>query len=217
MKTNPPLYEQYRPRTWGEVIGQDKTVKKIQAMSKRGLAGRAYWITDASGTGKGCISRLLALEIADAFNVAEVDASEATPVYFAKLEDHFCFYGFGKLPGKVIIINEAHGLRKDSIRQLLVFLERLPSHCAVIFCTTSEGQGDFLEDHIDANPLLSRCIRLDLARRDLAAAFAARAREIAVAEGLDGRGPEDYLKLVKRSANNFRAVLQSIESGEMLS
>ena len=33
------LTEQYRPRTWNEVAGQDKVVSKIQALAKRGLAG----------------------------------------------------------------------------------------------------------------------------------------------------------------------------------
>src|SRR5262245_41895365 len=38
------LTEQYRPRTWTDVAGQDKIVRQVQALAKRGLAGRAYWI-----------------------------------------------------------------------------------------------------------------------------------------------------------------------------
>ncbi|KKL66872.1 hypothetical protein LCGC14_2140620, partial [marine sediment metagenome] len=33
------LYEQYRPRSWPQVIGQDKIVRKIDRLRKRGLAG----------------------------------------------------------------------------------------------------------------------------------------------------------------------------------
>ena len=54
------LYEQYRPRAWPDVVGQDKVVKRIMALRKRGLAGRAYWLSGASGTGKSTIARLLA-------------------------------------------------------------------------------------------------------------------------------------------------------------
>ena len=46
------LTEQYRPRTWGDVVGQDKIVQRVRALSKRGLAGRAYWLSGQSGTGK---------------------------------------------------------------------------------------------------------------------------------------------------------------------
>ena len=45
----------HRPSSWAEVVGQDKAVEKLRALARsgRGLGGRAYWITGASGTGKG--------------------------------------------------------------------------------------------------------------------------------------------------------------------
>ena len=61
--------------------------------------------------------------------------------------------------GRAYIVNEAHGLRKDVIRQLLVVLERIPPHSLWIFTTTIEGQEAIFEDYDDASPLLSRCLR----------------------------------------------------------
>ena len=58
------LHEQYRPRSWSEVVGQDKAIAKVKLLAKRGLAGRAYWITGQSGTGKTTIARLIAAEVA---------------------------------------------------------------------------------------------------------------------------------------------------------
>ena len=97
----------------------------------------------------------------------------------------FQISGWGEKGGRAFLVNEAHGLRKDVIRQFLVMLERIPSHVVWIFTTTTEGEQGLFEDYDDAGPLLSRCLPLPLARRDLAkAAFrAAAAREIAEREG----------------------------------
>jgi len=209
------LADDYRPKAWDEVIGQDKALARVGALRKRGLAGRAYWITGASGTGKTTIARLLAAEIADRHDIVEADATALSGADVRRLEHDMQYHGWGPAGGRAYIINEAHGLRRDAIRQWLVTLERLPRHVVVIFTTTCEGEALF-EDYDDAGPLLSRCVRIPLARRNLAEAFARRAQEIAQAEGLDGAPLPEYIKLARRCQNNMRAMLQEIEAGAML-
>jgi len=122
------LHEQYRPGTWTEVVGQDKALRKLDALRRRGLAGRVVWL----------------------------------------------------------------------------------------FTTTVDGQESLFDEQIDAHPLLSRRQEIPLARRDLAKAFAERAKSIAQTEGLDGKPIDAYVKVVQKYRNNLRAVLQEVEAGAMM-
>jgi replication-associated recombination protein RarA len=212
-----PLTEKYRPATWAEVVGQQKTVERVQQLARRGgLTGRAFFLTGQSGTGKTTIARLIAQEVAGEWDVEELDAGALTVASLRDLERNLSFRGMGDKGGRAVIVNEAHGLRKDVIRALLVMLERIPSHALWVFTSTVEGTESLFEDYDDASPLLSRCLRLDLARRDLAKAFAELAKRIAEREGLDGRPLDQYVRLVQKHRQDLRAVLQEVESGAML-
>ena len=71
--------------------------------------------------------------------------------------------------------------------ELLDALENIRPHVVWIFTTTKDGQDRLFDDQIDTHPLLSRCLEFGLAERDLSAAFAARAQQVATAEGLNGQ------------------------------
>lgn len=212
------LFEKYRPRCLSEILGQPKAVQTIERLNGAGrLSGRAYWISGKSGQGKTSLARVIAGMVASEFGTEELDAQQLTPVRLAAIEREAASYCLGELPGRAYLINEAHGLSRAAVRQLLVWLERIPSHVVVVFTTTIDGQEMLFDGCEDTSPLLSRCIRIQLEQRGVADAFAQRAMEIAQAEGLDGKPIAAYKRLVNDHRGNMRAVLQAIDAGEMLS
>lgn len=211
------LYEKYRPQQFSEVIGHEKAIKQIERLRKSGLVGRVFWITGKSGVGKTTIARIIAAEVANDWAMEEIDGADLTMEKVRQSERRFCGRPIG---GKawVIIVNEAHSMRSDILARLNTVFENedCMRNSTWIFTTTKLGEKDLFGDEIEEIPFLSRCYKLPLSDQGLSTLFAARAREIALAENLDGQSEEAYLKLAKRCGNNMRAILQEIEMGVMV-
>lgn len=101
-----PLTEQYQPKSWADVVGQEKIVNRLLALRQRGLAGRAYWLSGQSGTGKTTLARLIAADVADDFMVQEVDAAGLTVAALRELERDSQIAGWGAKAGRAFIVNE---------------------------------------------------------------------------------------------------------------
>ena len=212
------LTEQFRPTTWASVIGQSKAIATIDRLRQRGLAGRAFWISGQSGTGKTTIARLIAGELASPENILEIDGSELTDRRADEIAMRLrALPLFGR--GQVVIINESHGLDKSAIRRLLKHTEAesIPSHACWIFTTTIEG-GEIFSDKTDSDAFLSRCTSIPLSRRNLCDQFATAAVANCRSAGLLNGKPDEYYVqraagYLKKNGNNLRSLYQAAEGG----
>ena len=213
-----PLYEEHRPGCWDELVGQEKLVKRMDVLRRRGLVGRVFWLTGTSGTGKTTAARLIAGEIADPYAVVEVDAQDLKLDVVREFEEMCRFRPLGK-GCHVFIVNEAHGLSSKVVSRLQTVLEQdnVQRTSTWIFTTTLAGHKRLFDGVMDACTFMSRAIELELEHgEDVVLAFALRARSIAQGEGLDGKPIGDYVNLVRDCGCNLRKALQRIEAGEMV-
>src|SRR5205823_5413857 len=107
----------------------------------------------------------------------------------------------------------AHVMTDKAAAAWLNFLEDLPANRLVAFTSQEQVAGDLFGKETAA--FASRCGKYHLADKDMAYAFAVRARMIARNEGLDGQPLEKYLALVQRCKLNMREVISRIDAGEM--
>lgn len=205
------LFETMRPQTWEDVAGQDEALAQLASLRNgSGVGGRAYWLAGPSGSGKTTVARLIGSEIAGDGFCCEVDAGSLT---VAEIDEWFRRARhrplFGR--GSALIINEAHGLRKDAIRKLLVELEALADHACVIFTTTKEGQATLFDEKEDSSPLVSRCVRLkwNSSKAKLRKAFAQAAHD-----KWNGKPLATYDGLLRACDGNFREAWQRIETDD---
>src|SRR3989344_9526545 len=131
------LYRKYRPREWGEVVGQEHIVEALKGALALGRVSHAYLFAGARGTGKTSVARILAraLKTAD-IDLHEIDAASNRKIEDAReLREAVLSLPFAS-PYKVYILDEVHMLTKEAFNALLKTLEEPPKHVVFILATT---------------------------------------------------------------------------------
>ncbi len=144
------LYRKYRPKTFGEVLGQDHIVKILESSIKMNKVSHAYLFVGSRGTGKTSVARIFANEIGVSVNdLYEIDAASNRGIDDIRtLRDGTRVLPFDS-KYKIYIIDEVHMLSKDAWGALLKTLEEPPKHVIFILATT--------EFHKVPETIISRC------------------------------------------------------------
>ena len=219
----PALHEQYRPTVWADVVGQDAAIRQLDRVGRKGYGGRAYWFAGPSGTGKTTLARIIAGSVADPLAIEESNGADLGVDDCRRMERDFQHPALpwrdGGLTGRAWILNEAHLIRGAVLSRLLTTLEPeagIPSGVVVAFTTTVKGQKRLFAGCEDAGPLVSRCTVIELADTPASRlAFAQRAKLVAGLVGADGLPDWAYTTVVDAEQGSLRAVLQTVESGEL--
>ncbi|MCQ2382347.1 MAG: DNA polymerase III subunit gamma/tau [Clostridia bacterium] len=167
------FYRIYRPKTFGEVVGQDFITKTLSNQITSGKIGHAYLFCGTRGTGKTSVAKVFANAVnCENFHdgkvcgqcawcqspnknmdIFEIDAASNNGV--DAVRDLIESVKYPPVVGKykVYIIDEVHMFSGSAFNALLKTLEEPPAHVIFILATT--------EPHKLLPTVQSRCLRFN--------------------------------------------------------
>jgi DNA polymerase-3 subunit gamma/tau len=191
------LYRTWRPKSFGELVGQDAVVRTLRTALSSGKLTHAYLFSGPRGSGKTSAAKILARCIecvngptpdpdntcdncrailsGSALDVLEIDAASNRGIDEIRALRESVKFAPAAMRAKVFIIDEAHMLTREGANAFLRTLEEPPAHAVFILATTAP----------EALPptILSRCQRYAF-RRIPVPIMIERMREIAAAESI---------------------------------
>ncbi len=165
----------YRPRAFGELIGQPQITQALTKAIQQDRVGHAYLFTGARGTGKTSTARIFAkclncaqgptttpclecdsclgIATGEDLDVIEIDGASNRGIdEIRQLRSNVAIRP-SRSRFKIYIIDEVHMLTPQAFNALLKTLEEPPGHVKFFFCTTDPQKVPIT--------VLSRCQRYD--------------------------------------------------------
>ncbi len=214
------IYQQARPQTFEQVVGQEHVKEVLQAALQHGRTGHAYLFSGPRGVGKTTTARLLAMalncEAAGAKpcgqcesclavregghpDVIELDAASNNSVEDIRELRERTTLASMRGGARVWILDEAHMLSKAAANALLKTLEEPPAGLVFILATT--------EPEKLPPTVLSRCQHFRF-RRLSEAEILRKLQTICASAGVDAQ--EEALQLVAAAADGAMRDAESL-------
>ena len=217
------LARKWRPRTFGELAGQQHVLRALVNALNSGRIHHAFLFTGTRGVGKTTIARILAKSLncekgvsADPcgecgacqeidsgrfVDLMEVDAASRTKVDDTRELLDNVQYTPARGRYKVYLIDEVHMLSTHSFNALLKTLEEPPPHVKFLLATTDPQKLPIT--------VLSRCLQFNL-KRLTPGLIVKRLTEIVTAENLPHE-PEALKLLAKAAQGSMRDALSLLD------
>jgi DNA polymerase-3 subunit gamma/tau len=211
----------YRPKTFGELVGQNQVAQALGNAITTNRVGHAYLFTGARGVGKTSTARIFAkclncqegptptpcgqcdacvsIGSGDDVDVLEIDGASNRGIDEIRQLRSNVNVRPSRSRFKIYIIDEVHMLTVAAFNALLKTLEEPPEHVKFIFCTTDA-------DKIPIT-VLSRCQRFDFAPVPTDSIIE-RLRFIVQEEGV--QADDEALRLLARRAGGSMRDSQSL-------
>ena len=192
------LYRKWRPKTFGDVVGQEHITETLRRQAAQGRLSHAYLFTGTRGTGKTTCAKILAkavncqhpsdgdpcgqcpaclgIDNGSLLDVLELDAASNNGVDQVRALRDEAVYSPASVKYRVYIIDEVHMLSISAFNALLKILEEPPAHLIFILATTELNK-------VPAT-ILSRCQRFTF-KRIMPADIEKRLLYVAGQEGME--------------------------------